>query len=89
MKPREEGGVVDGRLNVYGMIRGPLYEMWAKNCDTLQSRYPESQVCRLEYLPGDYIHPFNRICVLNIVRRTTWARIRTRRPYLSVRREQT
>lgn len=31
MKPREEGGVVDGRLNVFGGIFTPYSSLWANN----------------------------------------------------------
>lgn len=52
MKPRDEGGVVDARLNVFGKILLALTGPRGIFIRPAPFRYTKSQVCRFEYLPS-------------------------------------
>lgn len=89
MKPREDGGVVDGRLNVYGKYSNAAYGEW-----TLTSE--SNQVLRtwnaLIWVSAPCVHAQYYISFLrsdNGAYRTILVRTRTRQPCWWVRRAQT
>lgn len=59
MKPREEGGVVDARLNVYGKS---CQKRYASPAVIVSFRHSELEVYRLEHLPCTFLPLIRKPC---------------------------